>query len=275
MKALKRKLALTASAAVLSALAATAVALPRNSPFGVTPPPQPEQAPLLRGCFLLYDLGAGEIRRFSSQEGCSRRVAPAATFEIAAALAGLDSGSARSNDISGGQSLDSALAYSSPEYFRGVSEQMGAVRMGEYLSRFNYGNADTRSGGEYWNGGSLQISPEEQMQFLRRLFRDELGVSRQAMAQVREPLVQPPGLLVGSYGGMPVRRVFRYDNAPMLGKSGSVVVGGREAVRWQVGQIERGTRRYVFVSCVTGAAGLPENAAATLAVTELRKSGVL
>ncbi|MGO1072076.1 penicillin-binding transpeptidase domain-containing protein [Lysobacter sp. CA199] len=274
MKAFKRRSALVVCATALWAVAAVAAAQTFGPGFGVRPPPQ-DQPPLLRGCFLLYDVDAGEVRRFATQEGCSRRVSPAATFEIAAALIGLETGTARANDISGGQSLETALAYSSPDYFRTLSQQLGGTRIGEYLGRFNYGNADTSSGGEFWNGGSLEISPEEQVRFLSRLFRDELGVSRQAAAQVREPLVLPPGLLTGSYGGLPIRPLPRYNDSSMAGKSGSVVVGGKEAVRWQIGHIDRGAREYVYVTCVTGPANLPENAAAVLTANELRKSGVL
>ncbi|MGO4773985.1 penicillin-binding transpeptidase domain-containing protein [Lysobacter sp. 2RAB21] len=150
---------------------------------------------------------------------------------------------------------------------------LGAGRMGEYLSRFTYGNADTRSGGEYWNGGSLEISPSEQMHFLSRLFRNELPASRQAMTEVQSMLGPPPEVMVGR-NGVAVVRVPRIGDTSVIGKSASLVVGN-EAISWQVGQIDRGSRRFVFVSCVTGPRSLPRNAAAVLAAAELRNGGAL
>lgn len=264
-------LALFAAAALCAAVFAPPLAAQgRFAPLGgITPPPPPK--PELRGCFLLSDANGNELRRQPSS-GCDRRVAPAATFEIAAALAALDASIVRGTGTGFGQTLDSALAYSSPEYFRAIDQQMGSVRMGEYLNRFDYGNADTSSGGEYWNGGSLQISPNEQMRFLLRLFDGRLPVSRQAALTVRESLEQPPGVLVSPRGVVLTGQMR--SGAPNMSKGGAVQVGD-EAVRWQIGMIASGTRSYVFVSCVTGPADLPEGAAMALATSELRKAGVL
>lgn len=265
-----RWLAFLAAAALCAAASAPPLAAQgRLVPSRTTPPPPPK--PELRGCFLLSDVNGNELRRQPSS-GCERRVAPAATFEIAAALAGLDASIVRSNSTTFGQTVDSALAYSSPEYFRAIDQQMGSVRMGEYLNRFNYGNADTSSGGEYWNGGSLQISPNEQMRFLLRLFDGQLPVSRQSAVTVRESLEQPSGVLVSPRGVVLTGQMR--TGAPNMSKGGAVLVGD-EAVRWQVGMIASGTRSYVFVSCVTGPADLPEGAAMVLATSELRKAGVL
>ncbi|MFK3647222.1 penicillin-binding transpeptidase domain-containing protein [Lysobacter enzymogenes] len=232
----------------------------------------PPETPV-RACFLLADLGGSELRR-KPANGCDRRVSPAATFEIAAALAALDASIVRSNGTSsGGQTLDSALAYSSPGYFRDIDRQMGSVRMGEYLNRFGYGNADTRSGGEYWNGGSLQISPNEQLRFLQKLFGDQLPVSRQAAASVRESL-EPPSWIMTSRGRVIAASGAMRGGVPPVVKAGVIDAGG-EAVRWQVGLLTRGTRNYVFVSCVTGPVGLPQDAAVVVANNELVDAGIL
>ena len=267
---------------IASAIALCTVALWTASAVGAPSPQQPsagggEKRPPLRACFLLYDLSAGEIRR-APTEACGRRVAPAATFEIAAALAGLDAAVVRSNGPQGaGQDLDSALTYSSPRYFNDLSQTLGATRMSEYLRRFDYGNAVTRAGAEYWNDGSLAISPDEQLRFLRRLFGEELTVSRKAMVEVRAPLRQPPGLIVGNVGAFPVGPIPWRADTSMLGKGGTTIVEsdeGPQAVRWQVGHISRGTRQFVYVSCVTGPKDVPDNAAAMLAASSLNNASV-
>ncbi|MBN7137017.1 hypothetical protein A7A76_19965 [Lysobacter enzymogenes] len=262
--------------AALAALCVAAFAPPlaaqglvRPLPPGVSPQPPP---PPIQVCFLLADTDGIELRR-QPANGCDRRVSPGATYEIAAALAGLDASVVRnSGRVSGGERLDQALAYSSSGYFRDLDREMGSARMGEYLSRFNYGNADTRSGGEYWNGGSLQISPNEQMRFLQRLFDNQLPVSRQAVAGVRESL-QPQGFIVASRGRVIARSGSMSGGEPPMVKTGEVDTGA-ESVRWQVGTLTRGSRTFIYVSCVTGPLGLAQNAAAIVADHELRNAGV-
>ena len=48
-------------------------------------------APARTECFLLYEVGVGQIRREPSS-GCATRVTPASTFKIPHALAALDAG---------------------------------------------------------------------------------------------------------------------------------------------------------------------------------------
>lgn len=273
------KASFVAALSVLLLCSSAAAAQPRSLPFPfIQPDPGSEdEPPKVQACFLLYDLSAGEVRRTPS-EACKRRVTPAATFDIPHALAGLDSGIVNaSRPLSGGDthSLDTALMYSSTEYFQFIAQRLGDTREREYLNRFNYGNGDTSSGSTFWMAGSLEISPEEQMMFLRRFFSEQLPVGKQAMADVRAGLRQPPGALIGNYGAIAIGRFPLRSEVSVLGKSGSAVVGGREAVRWQVGQITRGTRSFVFVSCVTGPLNLPEGAAANLAANELRAASVL
>lgn len=236
-----------------------------------------DEPPKVQACFLLYDLSAGEIRRTPSP-ACKRRVTPAATFDIPHALAGLDGSIVRAGQPlagSGTHSLDTALMYSSTEYFQFIAQRLGETREREYMNRFNYGNADTSSGANFWMGGSLQISPDEQMLFLRRFFSEQLPVNKQAMADVRAGLRQPPGALIGNYGAIGIGRFPARNDTSVVAKSGSAVMAGVEAVRWQVGQITRGTRSFVFVSCVTGPLNLPEGAAATFAANELRAASAL
>lgn len=285
MKAIIGRAAIAAASAIVL-WTASAVAAPLGQQSGQQLRPQLRQPPVFpgrekepppRACFLLYDFSAGEVRRAPSS-GCGRRVSPAATFEIAAAVAGLDAAVVRSNSSPGsGQDMDSALAYSSSGYFNELSQNLGPNRVAEYLRRFDYGNAATGAGGEYWKDGSLAISPDEQMRFLRRLFAEELTVSRKAMIEVRAPLRQPPGLIVGNFGAFPVGPISWRNDTSMLGKGGATIVDGeegKEAVRWQVGHISRGNRQFVYVSCVTGPKTLPENAAALLAANSLNNANV-
>src|SRR4029450_7462212 len=85
--------------------------------------------------------------------------------------------------------------------FQRIAERLGAGGEGAYLRKFDYGNADASSGlTTFWLGGSLQIMPEEQLAFMRRLYRDELPASPSAMRAVRQLIVQPQGAVVNATG---------------------------------------------------------------------------
>jgi beta-lactamase class D len=80
-------------ASVILALVTGACARPES-----TPPPSSGSAAPARACFLLYEMGVGEVRR-SPSEGCSTRVTPASTFKVPHALAALDSGIVAGPDV--------------------------------------------------------------------------------------------------------------------------------------------------------------------------------
>ena len=137
---------------------------------------RPTTASAEKSCFLLYEIGVGEIRRAPSA-ACRTRVSPQSTFKIPHALAALDAGVLADADTSFAydgsaqpyeawrrdQTLASAMRFSVVWYFQRVAEKLGEVREREYVRRFEYGNADSSSGlTSFWLGGSLTISPEEQ-----------------------------------------------------------------------------------------------------------------
>src|SRR5262249_39506123 len=99
------------------------------------------------------------------------------------------------------QTLQSAMRNSVVWYFQRLAERLGSAREADYLRRFDYGNHDPSSGlTTFWLGGSLQISPEEQMRFLLRLYRNDLEATAKAMETVRQILVQPRGVVTNATG---------------------------------------------------------------------------
>jgi beta-lactamase class D len=257
-------------------VAVTAVRVPAQSP-----PPS-------GSCFLLYEVGVGETRR-EPQSSCGVRVTPASTFKIPHALAALDAGVLAGPDVIfkyDGRPVDldawrrdhtlaTAMRYSVVWYFQRIAERLGPAREREYLERLNYGNHDPSSGlTTFWIGGSLRISPEEEEQFLLRLYDDRLPVSGKAMKTVRDMLEQPSGVVTNATG----EHLFDSPwprGTVLSAKTGSAtdLTGGN--VRWLVGHVQRESRSWVFVSNVVGAGGTPAEAAIDLAARALRESGVL
>lgn len=150
-------------------------------------------------CFLLWESRAGEVRRAPS-DACQERVTPASTFAVPHALAALDAGvvsgpgellprdwrAAGPESARRSHTLGSALRHSVTWYFQRLAERLGEEREVEYLRRFDYGNMDATSGlTTFWIGGSLAVTPEEQLRFWVRLYEGTLAVDPRAAAIVR------------------------------------------------------------------------------------------
>jgi len=239
-------------------------------------------------CFLLYEVGTGEVRRNPSSL-CTTRLLPASTFKVAHALAALDAGVVSGADekfaYDGKEvsfeswrrdhTLRSAMRYSVVWYFQRIAEKLGPVRERDYLKKFDYGNADPSSGlTTFWLGGSLQITPEEQLRFLRRLYAGELPASLTALRTVKELIVQPSGNIVNARGEQPFAAPWP-AGAVVSAKTGSGTDKSGAEVRWLIGHVARGPRSWVFVSCVAGRASTPATAAVDLAASALQQNGVL
>jgi beta-lactamase class D len=248
---------------------------------------QSSNAAPARSCFLLYEIGVGEVRRNPSS-ACTTRVTPASTFKIPHALAALDAGviagpgvklpyDGAPTDMENWRrdhTLATAMRYSVVWYFQRIAEKLGADRERDFLRRFDYGNADSSSGlTTFWLGGSLQISPEEQQRFLLRLFSDTLPAKKAAMQTVRQLIVQLPGVVTNATGDHPFDGPWPAGTI-VSAKTGSGTDRGGSQVRWIVGHVSRGRQAWVFVSDVTGS-DLPALAAVDLAARALRDEGVL
>ncbi len=251
------------------------------SPPTAAPAPAVATSPS-SACFLLYELGVGEVRR-AHAEACSTRITPASTFKIPHALAALDSGMLAGPNVTfaydeapdvpetwmRSHTLATAMRYSVVWYFQRVATMLGPDRERQYLAKFEYGNRDASSGlTTFWLDESLKISPDEQERFLVRLYEDGLPVSKNAMRTVRQILVQPPGVVVNAWGEHP------FDAPWPEGTVVSAKTGSGEDVRWLVGHVERKGRGWVFVSCVIGA-DLDPLVAIDLAARSLRGEHVL
>lgn len=239
-------------------------------------------------CFILVELGKGEIQR-SPNQVCSMPLSPASTFKIPHALAALEAGVISGPDELirfNGQgnwpessrrdhTLASAIQHSVVWYFQSVAERMGAAREQHYLDLFNFGNRDMRSGlTSFWLGGSLKISPEQQLAFYLKLFKNELPASNANIKALQQMMLQPQDKVVNAFGAHPFNAPWPAD-AQVRAKTGSTTDESGKDVRWLVGHVTRAGKQYVFVSCVVGSSELNARAAIQLAANGLRKAGVL
>ena len=243
--------------------------------------------PVTGSCFLLYEIGVGEVRR-SPSATCTTRIAPQSTFKIPHALAALDAGAIIESDTiaydghpvdfpswARNHTLATAMRYSVVWFFQEIARRLGAARERTYLDRFEYGNRDSSSGlTTFWLGGSLAISPLEQQQFLLKLYAGQLPVRAAALDAVKRTLVQPPNQVVNALGAHAFAAPWP-DDAVVSAKTGSGGTGDGRQVRWLVGHVRRGGRSWVFVSNVVGGSEIPANAAVELGARSLVEARVL
>ncbi len=142
-------------------------------------------------CTVIADAASGNVLM---QEGdCATRVTPASTFKIALSLMGFDAGILkdehtptlpyRDGDVAWGgdawrQPTDPArwIQYSVVWFSQRVAQSLGDTRFQHYADVFDYGNRDVSGEpGKHngtagaWINSSLQISPLEQVAFLRKV----------------------------------------------------------------------------------------------------------
>lgn len=134
-----------------------------------------------------------------------RRYSRASTFKIPHTLFALDAGAAvdefqvfpwdgvkRSFEgHNQDQTLRSAMRNSTLWVYQGFARTIGEAKARAYLRAIDYGNADpaTKSG-DYWVDGHLRVSAMEQVDFLRRLYRNALPFKVEHQRLVKDLLVK-------------------------------------------------------------------------------------
>jgi len=206
------------------------------------------------GCFELYDLKAGTLVLRSNPERCALRTSPCSTFKVPLSLMAFDRGilvdenSAMKWDgtKSGRDAWDrdqtaATWMQNSVVWFsKRLTPQLGMEGVKAYLAKFDFGNRDT-SGGltQFWLESSLLISPDEQLRFWQRFWREELPVSKHAFEMTKKITfveTSPAGWTLHGKTG-----------------SGSIGLGGPRGkgmlwLGWFAGHVQKGDREYLFVT---------------------------
>jgi len=204
-------------------------------------------------CFELYDLKAGKLVVRSDPRRCAERTSPCSTFKVPLALMAFDAGiltdenspmkwdgTKTSRDIWNRDQTAATWMRDSVVWFsQRLTPLLGMDKVKAYLSRFDFGNQDMTGGlTTAWLESSLQVSPDEELRFWERFWREELPVSKHAFEMTK--------------------KITLVDTSPsgstLHGKTGSggVSSGGPNQestlwLGWFVGHVSRGDREYVFV----------------------------
>src|SRR5882757_5746552 len=171
---------------------------------------------------------------------------PASTFKIPNSLIALETGvvgdpdkdvfkwDGVTRDIEAwnkDHTLRSAIAASAVPVYQEIARRIGAERMQKYVDLLEYGNRDIGGGiDQFWLTGNLRIDPMQQVDFVDRLRRGALPISKRSQDLVRDIL--------------PVTKV---GDSIIRAKSGLLgAERGEPSLGWMVGWAEKGTAQTVF-----------------------------
>jgi beta-lactamase class D len=207
--------------------------------FGATP-----------GAFVLYDQQTKRFVRYNEPR-CRERFTPFSTFKIPNSIIGLETKVIADAETTlrwepkrfpesvnwtqppyvnwkHDHTLRSAIKDSVVWYYRELARRVGEERMRRMVAQLGYGNQDVSGVWDspnlfdaFWINGSLRISADEQVEFLRKFYAGELPISSRTTKIVREILT--------------LEKTAGYT---LSGKTGGGTLAENRAFGWFVGYVE-------------------------------------
>lgn len=215
-----------------------------------------------------------------NQPRAQQRLPPFSTFKIAHSLVLLELGIVNSGDkyfavnlsnypeqawwpkawLGKNMSLRDIFQFSVAPVYQSLAQDVGAQRMQDFVNAFDYGNKDISSGQDsFWLGESLQISAVEQVQFLRKLYRNKLKLKAKTLKDF-----------------WPVMLVEDINSSKIYAKTGAGYTEDKKALGWYVGIVvdKKGPHYFALNLKADSFAAINERRK-VLAMQLLREHGVL
>lgn len=137
----------------------------------------------------------------------SRRYTPASTFKIPHSLFALEAGILRDEfqiipwdgvkrwmeTWNEDQNLRSAMRNSALWVYEQFATKLGDKAETDYMRKIGYGNAVATGDKPFWVAGDLAISANEQISFLRRLYRNDLPFRVEHQRLVKDVMINEAG----------------------------------------------------------------------------------
>src|SRR3954451_11226946 len=182
----------------------------------------------------------------SDKDRSGQAFLPASTFKIPNSLIALETGVVGDPDTdvfkwdgvkrsieawNKDHTLRSAIAASAVPVYQEIARRIGAERMQKYVDLFEYGNRDIGGGiDQFWLTGKLRIDPIQQIDFVDRLRRGVLPLSKRSQELVRDILP-----------------VTKSSDSIIRAKTGLLGAElGKPSLGWVVGWAEKGSASTVF-----------------------------
>lgn len=227
----------------------------------------------VKGSFVMYDMNNDKYFYHDSVR-CNVGFSPASTSKIINALIGLETGvipdenyvipwdgvkrwvDAWNKDLD----LKEAMRVSGVPYFQELARRVGYEKLNEMYKKLEYGNMDISGGvDQFWLSGALRITQMQQIDFLKRLYKEEMPVSKRSMDIVK-------GIII----------LADTNGYVMRGKTGWSQ-SDTENIGWLVGWVEKGGNVYFYATNVEGSLENKKFAESRRAITEkiLKDLGVI
>lgn len=189
----------------------------------------------IEGSVLLYDLNK-DAYLTSDKERLNTSFIPASTFKIFNTLVGLELGiihdpnyifkwdgiESWNKNWNKDLKLKEAFQYSCVPCYQALAREIGEERMQLYIDKENYGNKNISGGiDQFWLSGEIRISQLQQIEFLKKLYFNELGFSKANMEIVKEIMILEDS-----------------ENFQLRGKTGWGIIEGTN-YGWFVGYMEK------------------------------------
>jgi len=194
----------------------------------------------ITGTFVLLNGRTGKYTRHDAVRA-TQRFAPCSTFKVPNTAILLETGAApdadyvvpydpalnQEGDWARDHSLRSAFRFSVLWYYQTLARRAGLPAEQRLLHQFRYGNESTsggleKTGNPFWVDGTLRISADEQVDFLRRFHDGRLGLSERTTRLTRDIMVAEE---------TPTWR--------LSAKTGACHPVGEDVALWYVGYVER------------------------------------
>lgn len=200
----------------------------------------------VEGSFALYDQRQDKYILYN-QDQFKQTFSPASTFKICNSLIGLETGVIKDEHFvipwdsvvrnpvwDKDHDMKTAFENSTVWYYQEVARRVGGTQMKYWLDKARYGNADTSGGiDHFWLTGGLQISPQQQIDFLKRFHDNELPFSQRSVDIVKRVMI--------------VKDTLNYTIRGKTGWGGH----GKKDIGWFVGYIETNQHDvFYFTNCV-------------------------
>lgn len=200
----------------------------------------------VNGSFVLYEEQKDKYAFFNEKQ-FKQAFLPASTFKICNALIGLETGVIKDENFvipwdginrslekwNSDHDLKTAYKNSTVWYYQELARRVGNQKMKYWLDKAKYGNADTSGGiDKFWLTGGLTITPEQQINFLKRLRNNQLPFSKRSVDIVKNIMI--------------ARDTLDYV---IRAKTGWAIEEKR-MVGWYVGYVEKGNNTYYFSTCI-------------------------
>lgn len=196
----------------------------------------------INGCFTIYDF-KNDAKLSFNEERLDSVFLPASTFKIINSMIALETGVIKNekeiitwDSINRGydkwnkdQNLESGLKYSVVWAYQELARRIGEERMKYWVEASNYGNKNINGGIDvFWLSGDIRISTNQQVDFLKKLYFNQLPFSQKNQEIVKKIMI-----------------VDQTADYTIRAKTGWAMRINNQ-IGWYVGYIERAENVYFF-----------------------------